>query len=72
MIDRLLEALYARGFRRGLGGEPAWLVLGVVAWLARRSRQRRGEVLWTGRVQAGEGLLVRTYVPGEDAPADTG
>lgn len=72
MIDRLLKTLLTRGLRRGLGGEPAWLALGAVAWLVRRSRQRRNEVLWSGRVQAGERLLVRTYVPGEGAPPATG
>lgn len=71
-MDRLLRTLVTRGLRRGLGGEPAWLVLGAVAWLVRRSRKHRDEVLWSGRVQAGEGLLVRAYVPGEGASPQAG
>lgn len=71
-MDRLLRALFTRGLRRGLGGEPAWLVLGAVAWLVRRSRRRRDEVVWSGRVRAGERLLVRTYVPGEGATPQAG
>lgn len=71
-MDRLLRTLVTRGLRRGLGGEPAWLVLGAVAWLVRRSRRRRDEVLWSGRVQAGEGLFVRAYVPGEAASPQAG
>jgi hypothetical protein len=72
VIDRLLKTLVTRGLRRGLGGEPVWLALGTVAWLVRRSRRRRNEVLWTGRVQAGERLVVRAYVPGEAAPPVAG
>jgi hypothetical protein len=71
-MDRLLRSLASRGLRRGLGGEPAWLVLGAVAWLIRRSRQHRDDVVWSGRVQAGEGLLLRAYVPGEGASPPAG
>jgi hypothetical protein len=71
-MDRLLKTLVTRGLRRGLGGEPAWLALGAVAFMVRRSRRRRNEVLWSGRVQAGERLLVRTYVPGDGPPPVAG
>jgi hypothetical protein len=64
VIDRLLSALVSRGFRRGMAGEPMWLALAVALWLVRRARRRGPAVLWGGRVQAGERLVVTAWVPG--------
>ncbi len=65
-MDRLLRMLASRGLRRGLGGEPVWLALGVLAWLVHWSRQHRHDVLWSGRVGAGQRLVISAHVPGED------
>ena len=68
-MDRLLRSLVSRGLRRGLGGEPWWLLLAVAAWLVRRARQRGPEVVWSGRVKAGERLVVTAWEGGGPAPS---
>lgn len=67
-MDRLLSFVVTRGFRRGFAGEPAWLVLGLAAWLVRRARRRGPEVVWSGRLQAGERLVLTSWVP-QEGPA---
>lgn len=53
-----------------MAGEPAWLVLGLAAFLVRRARRRGPEVLWSGRLQAGERLVLTSWIPQEGpAPA---
>jgi hypothetical protein len=64
-MDRLLSYVVSRGLRRGLAGEPAWLALGVVALLVRRARRRGPEVVWRGRLAAGERLVLTSWVPAE-------
>lgn len=68
MIERLLGRLSSRWLRRGLAGEPLWLALGVTAWLVRRARQRQSPVVWSGRLDPGERLVVSAWVPGESEP----
>ncbi|MDE3085190.1 MAG: hypothetical protein KGJ77_00360 [Acidobacteriota bacterium] len=60
-MDRLLRSLVSRGLRRGFAGEPWWLALAVAAWLVRRARQRGPEVVWSGRIAAGERLVVSAW-----------
>jgi len=64
-VDRLLGAVISRAMRRGLRGEPVWLVLGVGAWLLRRARQRRDQTVWSGRIQPGQRLIIRALDPPE-------
>ncbi|MHB8681076.1 MAG: hypothetical protein ACYDA2_03135 [Acidimicrobiales bacterium] len=68
-MDRLLATLVTRAFRRGLAGEPLWIAVGVAAWVVRRSRNRRDDVVWSGRVEPGQRLLVTTLAPGAEPPA---
>ena len=72
-MDRLLSSLVSRAMRRGMQGEPLWLAVGVGAWLWRRSRNNTDKTIWSGRVAAGERLLVTVVDPGSQgtaAPAD--
>lgn len=62
-MDRLLDTLVSRALRRGRQGEPLWLVVGVCAWLWRRSRRTKDKTIWSGRVEAGERLLVTIADP---------
>lgn len=71
MIDRLLERLGGRWLRRGLAGDPLLLALGVSAWLVRRARQRRTPVVWSGRLSAGERLVISAWAPGDGPPVTT-
>ena len=66
-MDRLLDRLVSRGLRRGVAGEPLWLALGVAAWLVRRSRRRGPDVVWSGKVSAGERLVITARDPGAAA-----
>jgi hypothetical protein len=69
-MDRLLKRLVTRAMRRGLAGEPVWLVVGVVAWLVRRARARGPAVVWSGRLEPGERLLLSSRGPdAEPGPA---
>ena len=69
-MDRLLRALASRAARRGMGGEPLWLAVAVAAWLVRRARNQRDEVVWRGRVEPGQRLVVA--VAGHGAPPPAG
>lgn len=71
-MDRLLGRIVSRSLRRGLSGEPLWLAVGVAAWMVRRARQRGPEVVWKGRVEPGQRLLIATTdprAPGVAGPA---
>jgi hypothetical protein len=69
VIDRLLKTLTSRSLRRGLAGEPLWLALALAAWLVQRSRNRGPSVVWSGRLQPGERLVLSSFVPGEGQAA---
>jgi hypothetical protein len=71
-VDRLLRILVSRAARRGFGGEPIWLAVAAAAWLVGRSRNRRDEVAWSGRLQPGERLVIAVADPGAPAPVTTG
>ena len=61
VIDKLLSRLVSRSFRRGLAGEPVFLVLGAAAWLVVRSRNKERPVVWSGTLNEGDKLaLART------------
>ncbi|MHB8330192.1 MAG: hypothetical protein ACYDD6_11325, partial [Acidimicrobiales bacterium] len=64
----------SRGVRRGIGGEPVWLVVGVVAWLVRRARRRTPAPEWSGRLDPGQGLIITTMErrPAGNPPPATG
>jgi hypothetical protein len=59
MLDGLLQRLISRSFRRGLGGEPIWLAVGVAAWMVVRSRRKDRPVVWSGRLEEGQELILR-------------
>jgi hypothetical protein len=71
-VDRLLRTLVSRAMRRGLAGEPVWLAVAAAAWLVRRSRDRRDAVVWSGRVQSGERLVIAVTDPGTPGAAAGG
>ena len=58
MIDRLLQRLVSKSFRRGFGGEPVWIAVGAAAWLVVRSRKRDRPVVWSGPLREGESLTL--------------
>jgi hypothetical protein len=62
-MDRLLSRLVRRALRRGLAGEPVWLAVGVAAWLVRRARNRGPDVVWSGRLEPGERLVISSRGP---------
>jgi len=60
MVDRVIRV----GFRRGLhGGDPLWLVLGVSAWMVRRVRRSRHEVVYRTRAEPGDRLEISLHPP---------
>lgn len=72
-MDRLLGRLVRQALRRGLAGEPLWLAVGVAAWLVRRSRNRGPEVVWSGRLEPGERIVLVSRGPERSsAPAADG
>jgi hypothetical protein len=71
VIDKLLGRLVSRSFRRGLAGEPAFLVLGAAAWLVVRSRNKERPVVWSGTLNEGDKLVLTNFGregPGNDEP----
>ncbi|MDA8184351.1 MAG: hypothetical protein ACYCUF_08885 [Acidimicrobiales bacterium] len=58
VVDRLLGTVVRRGFRRGFAGDPVFLVVGACAWMVLRARRRPAAVVWQGRLEPGESLLV--------------
>jgi hypothetical protein len=71
VIDKLLGRLVSRSFRRGLAGEPVFLVLGAAAWLVVRSRNKERPVVWSGTLNEGDKLVLTNFGregPGNDEP----
>lgn len=68
-MERLLRSLTSRGLRRGLAGEPVWLAVAVAAWLVRRARQRPPEVVWRGRIEPGQRILLSSWAADGAPPA---
>jgi hypothetical protein len=71
VIDKLLSRLVSRSFRRGLAGEPVFLVLGAAAWLVVRSRNKERPVVWSGTLNEGDKLVLTNFGregPGTDEP----
>ncbi|MHB1548228.1 MAG: hypothetical protein ACYCX8_05765 [Acidimicrobiales bacterium] len=59
-MDRVIRT----GFRRGLrGGDPLWLVLGASAWMVRRARRSRHEVVYRTRAEPGDRLEISLRSP---------
>lgn len=56
-VSRLIELAFTKGLRRGFRGEPIWLAVALVAWLARRSLNE-DPVLWRGEISQGHKLTV--------------
>jgi len=71
-VDRVLRLLTSRAARRGMGGEPVWLAVAAAAWLVRRARSRRDEVVWSGRVEPGQRLVVAVTERGSGSAAAGG
>ncbi len=61
VFDRLLSKLVSRSFRRGLAGEPVFLVLGAAAWLVVRSRGKERPVVWSGTLNEGDKLVLTNF-----------
>ncbi len=60
MVDSMVRV----GFRRGLrGGDPLWLVLGASAWMVRRARRSRHEVVYRTRAEPGDRLEISLHPP---------
>jgi len=75
VVDRLLGRLVSRSFRRGLAGEPVWLVVGAAAWLVVRSRRRDKPVVWSGTLNEGQAVVLTNrglLVSGRDSGKDSG
>jgi hypothetical protein len=68
-VDRLLGGLVSRSLRRGFAGEPIWLAVALCAWLVRRARKSKAEVVWQGRVGPGQRLVVTTLDPARGGSA---
>lgn len=71
LFDRLLGRLVSRSFRRGLAGEPVFLVLGAAAWLVVRSRNKDRPVVWSGTLEEGDKLMLTNLgheEPGTEHP----
>jgi hypothetical protein len=69
VFDRLLGKLVSRSFRRGVAGEPVFLVLGVAAWLVARSRNRERPVVWSGTLKEGEKIVLTNF--GQEEPGSS-
>lgn len=65
LIDRALGGLIGVGRRRGRA-EPVWVAVAAAAFLVRRARRQRDDVVWSGRVAPGERLLITTRGPGDE------
>lgn len=58
-LDAVLRTLVRRGARQGLlGGNRAWLVIGVLAFVVRRLRRRDAGVVWSEEVSPGQTITV--------------
>ena len=62
-MDRILQALVSRSFRRGFRGEPMWLAVAAAAFMVRRGIGRRGAVAWREPVLPGERLQISVREP---------
>jgi hypothetical protein len=66
-VDRVLATLVSRAFRRGVRGEPLWLAVGAGLWLVRRMRNKDDSVVWSGKLDPGQKLVIRTREPDGDS-----
>lgn len=59
-MKKLLDLLVANGFRRGLRGNTAWLVVGVGAWVARRVTRggKEPRPVWTEDLEPGQTVTI--------------
>ena len=69
-MDRLLRSLVTRALRRGVAGEPIWLAVALGAWMVRRARRSKSELVWQGRVEPGQRLVVTTIDPAAPGGAE--
>jgi hypothetical protein len=67
-VDRILRTIASRSLKRGMAGEPIWLAVALGIWLVRRARRAGPELLWEGKVEPGQRLVVTTMDP-DSAPA---
>ncbi|MHB8439844.1 MAG: hypothetical protein ACYDD4_11885 [Acidimicrobiales bacterium] len=65
-VDRLLDRLVRYGWRRARRGQTVWAAVGVAGWMVKRYRARDRDVVWRGKVGAGEQLVVTTRASGSD------
>lgn len=65
-IDALLALVARKGFRRGMGGDWAWLALAGAAYVLRRAR-RRDDPSTTLTLHPGDRYLVSVHQPGGGA-----
>jgi hypothetical protein len=65
-IDALLRRLMRTGFRRGMSGSQAWLVLGITAVgfrALRRLSRSAPEVVYRTEVQTGDRFEIASHRP---------
>lgn len=65
MLGGLLRQLARLGFRRGMGGNRVWLALGVLSWVAARSKEKSKDPppLYREVLGPGESVAVRILEP---------
>lgn len=71
VFDRVLSRIVSKSFRRGLAGEPLFLALGAAAWLVARSRNKENPVVWSGRLNEGDKIVLTNLgreEPGTEQP----
>jgi hypothetical protein len=65
-VIALLRRLARVGFRKGMGGGGrAWLALGILSWLAARSKEKskKPPPLYREVLSPGESIAIRVYKP---------
>jgi uncharacterized protein (DUF934 family) len=58
-MTAIIAWLYRTGLRKGAkGGNPAWLVIALAAYILRKDRERRRQSVITVPLQPGEDVIV--------------
>jgi hypothetical protein len=66
-LDSGLRYVIRSGFRRGVKGQWAWIVVGSAAWMILRARKSSDQVVYRTLLKAGESLVVTTGRPDDPA-----
>lgn len=62
-MKRVLDLLVANGFRRGRKGSTPWLIIGVTAWMLRRTTRtgKRPQPVWTEDLEPGQTVTITHF-----------